>query len=410
MTVVGIILLIACSNIAGLLLARGASRQKEMATRLAIGAARGRLVRQLLTESVLLSAAGGLAGVTLAWLLNRSTQSLLGQLMPIINGVDRNLGVAATPDIRVLVFSAAVVLFAAVVFGLAPAMRTTHVDLLSMMKQTGAGGRRRRFSFTSGKAMVALQTALSMLLLIGAGLFIRTVVNLRSVELGYQPEGLLYVRVEPRAGGMQRDTSSPQAVRDSSIRRAAFFEDVVKHLASAPAVLSASASLDPPLSSYEGAGASSEPSNACTSDFNAEPPDGAFVIHSVAPRFFETMRLPLLLGRDFEWSDRVALSRQRVAVVTQSFVNKFFAPGRNPIGATFGVGRDCPNNTSFLTVIGVVADSKTLPRTETGPATYQLYSTPARPLTVILRTSGDPARLVPVLRKTMADSMQKFRC
>jgi predicted permease len=401
MTVVAVILLIACANIAGLLMARGTSRQKEIATRLAIGATRAGLVRQLLTESFVLAAAGGLAGFGVAVLVARLTPSVLSQFLPPVEGATRNLGVAVTPDFRVFAFAIAVVTTTGVVFGLAPAVGSTRVDLMVLLKQAGGGTSRRIAGLSGGKAMVALQTALSIVLLVGAGLFIRTVINLRAVELGYEPDGLLYVRVEPRAGGM-RYGSGGLTPGDSARRRAAFFEDVVKHLEGTPGVISATASLAPPLSDYAGAGAAADDPNACTRDFNPSAAEGAFEAVLIAPRYFETIRLPLLLGRDLVWAER-APGRQRVAVVNEAFVRKFFAAGKNPIGETLGIGRDCPSNASAVTVVGVVADSRTLPRGEARPMIYTHYAAPVQPLTVILRTAGDPASMIPALRRAMSE-------
>ena len=217
MTIVGVILMIACANIAGLLLARGSSRKREIATRLALGAPRSRLIYQLLTESVLLSAAGGVAGFAIAYLLNRFTPSLLSAMMPMVNGANRNVGVAVTPDLRVVAFSGVVILITGVAFGLIPALRATRVDLLSMMKQAASNAAGKPPGLSGGKVMVAMQAALSMVLLIGAGLFIRTVINLRSVSLGYQPEGLLYVRIEPRTGGIPQIVEPIFSRKPSSI-------------------------------------------------------------------------------------------------------------------------------------------------------------------------------------------------
>ena len=402
LTVVGVILVIACANIAGLLIARGAAREREIATRLAIGAPRARLVRQLLTESLLLAAIGGVAGLLLAYALSQSTLTLLSQFLPAINGATRNVGVAVTPDLRVLGFCAAVVMTAALMFGLLPALRATRVDLLSLLQQSIGGGLGRPFGVSAGKAMIAVQAALSIALLIGAGLFVQTVVNLRSVELGYEHDGLLYVRVEPRSGGMRYGSGGLSAA-DSSRRRAAFFEDVVKHLGATPGVISASAAIAPPLSDYTGAGDSDDLGSACTRDFTpTDPSEGAYdPRHLVAPKYFETMRLPLLLGRDFDWGER-SLGRQKMVIVNEAFVKKFFAPGKNPIGETVGLGRDCPKNPGFATIIGVAADSKTEPRGGARPIVYQMFGSPARPLTVILRTRGDATQMIPSVRTAMA--------
>jgi len=390
MTIVGVILLIACANIAGLLLARGTSRQREIATRLAVGAPRSRLVYQLLTESLLLSTLGGVAGFVFAYLLNRFTPSLLSELMPMINGTNRNVGVAVSPDLRVVGFAAVVVLITGVVFGLIPALRATRVDLLSMMKQAASNAAGKPPGLSSGKAMVALQAMLSMLLLIGAGLFIRTVVNLRSAALGYQPDGLLYVRIEPRTGGIPQN------------RRADFFEQAVKHLGRTPGVTSASAAVYPLLSGFSGIGTGTDTGPACTTDFNPEEPRERTVgRNQITPHFFETMKLPMLAGRDFDWNDRPRPGGMPIAIVNDAFVKKYYAKGKSPIGEKLGF--NCPNNPGQVTVVGVVGDTKTVPRRDAGPMIYVPFGNTPDPLTVILRASGDPAKMSSAIRRSMTE-------
>ncbi len=177
----------------------------------------------------------------------------------------------------------------------------------------------------------------------------------------------------------------------------------MKHLGQTAGVVSAAASIDPPLSDYGGAGDSDALVNACTRDLNPQDPSEARYEpgNLVSPGFFATMQLPLLAGRDFTWAER-ALGRQRVVIVNASFVKKFFPSGRNPIGETIGLGRDCPAKPGFATIVGVVADSRIEPRRVLGPAIYQMYGSPARPLTVILRTAGDPRTVLPAVRKSMA--------
>jgi predicted permease len=392
MTIVGVILLIACANIAGLLLARGTSRQREIATRLAVGAPRARLIYQLLTESLLLSAAGGVAGFTFAYLLNRFTPSLLSQLMPITNGTNRNVGAATSPDVHIVAFAVAVILATGIVFGLIPALRATRVDLLSMMKQTASNAAGKAPGFSSGKAMVALQASLSMLLLIGAGLFIRTVVNLRSATLGYQPDGLLYVRIEPRTGGIPNN------------QRADFFEQAVKHLGNTPGVTSSSAAVYPLLSGISGIGTGTDTGAACTTDFNPDNPlERTVGVNQITPHFFDTMKLSMLAGRDFDWTDRPKPGGLPVAIVNDAFARKYYSRGKNAVGEKLGFGNACPNNPAVITVIGVVADARSVPRNEAGPMIYLPFGNTPDPLTVILRTAGDPAKMSATIRRAMAE-------
>ena len=218
----GVILLIACANIAGLLLARGTARRKEIATRLALGAARSRIVRQLLTESLVLSAIGAIAGIAIAYVASPWLPRLLTQQNSFAFS---GLGVTIRPDARVAGFSSLLAVLTALLFGLAPALHATRLDLLAMMKT--AAPARRRFHFTGGKTMLAVQVALSVLLLMGAGLFIRTLLNLRAVSMGYQPTGLLYFVVDNGGKGVGT------------------IDEVIGRLKGVPGVTSATASMWP---------------------------------------------------------------------------------------------------------------------------------------------------------------------
>ena len=395
MAVVGGVLLIACANIAGLLLARGTARRREIATRLALGAPRIRLVRQLVSESLVLSALGGGVGIALAYVLAWLLPNLLGQFAPLggvglasdylhrtMFGVQKVQGIDTSPDLRVLAFSGGLVLLAGLVFGLAPALRATRLDIISMIKQAGGGSAGRSIRFLSGKGMVTVQVALSILLLVGAGLLMRTVQNLKSAELGYEPNGLLYVRVEPRIGGLQ-----------NPLQRIDFFESALQRLENTPGIRSVSGAFYPPLGSIGAA------MNACSPDFN--PPDPAQVTRNhVGPGFFQTMQLPLLLGREFDWNDRER--RPLVAIVNETFAETYF-PDQNPVGQRFGFA--CPANPSSVTVVGVVADSKSVPRAESGPTMYLPFRQipVGDPMTIIARSDGDPGAMAALIRNAVAE-------
>jgi predicted permease len=373
-----VVLLIACANIAGLLGARGHAREREIATRLAVGAPRSRLMRQLVTESLVLAAAGGLAGAVVAYLLSGVVPSLLVQLLPSVYGLARDVGVAVTPDLRVFGFAAVLVVATGLLFGLLPARRATRVDLVTLMKPW-TRKRVRGLGLGGGKAAVAIQVALCMLLLVGAGLFVRTVTNLRSTDLGYDPTGLMYVRIEPRSGGV------PSAPRD----RVDFLEQAVLRLESAPGVTVASAVAFA----------------VCTTFFNPEDEEERTVgVNEIMPDFFRAMRLPLVAGREFEWADRQrpGASVPARAVVNEAFVRQYFAPGTDPIGQ--GFGRNCANNPAVFTVIGVVADSKAMPRSEIRPTVYRFLGegqSAYNPFTIVLRTAGDPDSLMPALQRSI---------
>jgi predicted permease len=266
-----------------------------------------------------------------------------------------------------------------------------------MMKQTASNAAGKAPGFSSGKAMVALQAALSTVLLLGAGLFIRTVINLRSAALGYQPEGLLYVRIEPRTGGIPNN------------RRADFFEQAVQHLGSTPGVTSSSAAVYPLLSGIAGIGTGTDTGAACTRDFNPDNPlERAVGVNLITPHFFDTMKLPMHAGKDFEWRDRpqpngTPGAGMPVAIVNEAFVRKYYSKGKDGIGEKLGFGNACPNNPGTFTVIGVVADAKSVPRSQAGPMIYLPFGNTSDPLTVVLRTAGDPARMSAAIRRAMAE-------
>ncbi len=232
--VVGGLLLAACANIAGLLLARGSARSREIATRLALGASRARIVRQLITESLVLSFAGGVFGLVLAYALSGAGSALLSQFMPTLFGADRTLSLASMLDGRLLAFGAGLTLLSGLLFGAMPALRATRLDLIAVIKENARSGL-PRFGLTGGQAMVAAQTTLAIFLLVGAGLFMRTLANLRSADLGFQTEGLLYARIEPRSGGLVQ------------AQRRQFFEDAVARLRAIPGVTAATATGMAPL-------------------------------------------------------------------------------------------------------------------------------------------------------------------
>jgi predicted permease len=390
MGVVISILLIACANIAGLLIVRGAARQREMVTRLALGASRGRLVRQLLTESFLLSATGGVVGIAFAYGLARISPALMSRFMPTVFGVNRQLGVVVTPDARVLMFSAAVTMVTGVIFGCLPAFRSTRLALMPSIRQPIAGG--LQSGLPVDKALVALQAALSLMLIIGAGLFLRTIDNLRSTPLGFDPGGLLYARIEPRTGGIPTE------------QRAAFFERAVTRLEAFPGVVSVTATDGPPLGSAASIFLGEPGLPACAPGFAAANPQDALVaVTSVAPRYFETLRTPLVAGRELAWSDAITAATPRTAlvgVVNEAFARKFFA-GKNPLEQRFGL--NCPARPADFQVVGVVADSKNVPRQSSQPRLYLAIGGSTNVVTLIIRTPGRPEALIPGIKRAMAD-------
>ncbi|HSF23866.1 MAG TPA: ABC transporter permease [Blastocatellia bacterium] len=373
MAIVGFVLLIACANVANLLLARAATRQKEIAVRLAIGAGRWRLVRQLLTESVLLAILGGALGVLFAYW----GKDLLLTLRPWGGGqldLDLNL------DMRVLGFTLAISLATGLLFGIAPALKATRVDLTSALKDTArstSGGSR---SFLT-KSLIVVQVAMSVVLLVGAGLFVRTLRNLQNVDLGFNRENLLLFSVEPGLNGYDR----PQMAQ--------LYRRMTERLEAVPGVRSATVSLIPLLSgqaqtrSIDVQGYTPQPG----SEHNAK-------VNTVGASFFKTMEMPILLGRDLSTTDEE--TAPRVAVINQLMADKYFGD-ENPIGRRFGFGG--PETAGQIEIVGLTQNAKyTDMRSETQPTIYLPYlqSIPRR-ATFIVRTSGNAAAMATPIREAM---------
>ena len=296
MVVVALLLLIACTNLASLLLARGAARQKEMALRVALGAGRFRLVRQVLTESLLLSVAGSLFGVFLAYFGAGALLRILTSGRPII-GLPQPLEIQLSPDAHVLLFTAAVALSTSMLFGLAPAWNAFAAAPATSLREVGRAGE-TRFRRMFGKSLVVAQVAFSVVLLSAAGLFIRHLSNLENVDLGFRRDHVLLVNLNPANSGY----SSEQLSRA--------YQDLLGRLQAIPGVRSATISAPTPLS---GAGASGF---AAVEGYQERPEDRRYIsITYVAPRYFETLGTPLLAGRGFRFEDQ---ARSDVAVISQT--------------------------------------------------------------------------------------------
>jgi predicted permease len=357
LSVVAVVLLIACANIAGMLLARSAARRREIGTRLALGAPRGRIVRQLMTESLLLSGIGGIIGIALALVMNAGQPE---------------------PDLLVLGFSAALTLLTGIVFGLAPALHATRFGLVTMLKPPTSHSASRYAGFRSGKALVTLQVALSLLLLIGAGLFMRTLFNLRNQAFGFDIENVLIFRMNPSLNGY------------SGERLANFYEDALKQIHPEPGVTSAS------ISRWGILNGASSSGTVCVPDFSAVS------THPISPGYFETMRIPLLVGRDIGWRDRENMPR--VAIVNEAFVKKFYGE-KNPIGKSFQFDcrRDQPGSGDATEIIGVAGNTKYFSiRDSMRPAVYYPYrQSTERWMTFAIRTKDDPKALIPAIRNVL---------
>jgi predicted permease len=329
MCMVGLVLLIACANMANLLIARGLMRQKELAVRLSLGASRGRLVRQLLVESLVLSLAGGLAGLGLAVVLTRG-------LLSLIPSDGHPLLIAARPDVRVLGFTFGLTFATALIFGLLPALRASRPDPWTTLKDTvgsiaGTGG-----SLYLRKGLVAAQVALSFLLLFGAGLFVRSLQNLKTTDAGVALDNLVTFQLSPALSGY------------NETRAVQFNQELLERLRSVPGVKSAALASVPILAGNEW-----DSSTAVEGHRAADGEDMQAFMNGVSPGYFETMRVPLLEGRDFRRSD--IMRESTVAIVNHRFAEHFFK-GKSAVGKHIGQGGG-PNTKLTTEIIGVVADS-----------------------------------------------------
>ncbi len=378
MTMVGLILAIACANIANLLLARATARRREMAVRLSLGAGRLRVVRQLLTESLLLAFLGGLLGVFFAkWGIRFLT-------LLIANGRD-NFTLHATLNWHVLGVTIALSLATGLVFGLAPAIQATGIDLTPALKQSRAGqpGVRIHRSFLRiglSRFLVVSQIAISLLLLVAAGLFVRTLSNLHSIELGFNREHVLLFSVNAQQAGY----------RDEALVR--FYANLQARLSGLPGVRNVS------LSNF--ALVSNSMSSTGVKIPGAAPGKNKGTSYlSVGSSFFTTMQIPILLGREIDERDHGAA---QVAVVNELFAKTYFG-GENPVGRHFGLGGG--NNSANLEIIGV---SKTARynslKQDLTPVAYVPYSQNLKALRGMvyeLRTVGDPLALTNSVREVV---------
>jgi predicted permease len=329
MCMVGLVLLIACANVANLLIARAFARQREIAVRLSIGASRGQLVRQLLVESLILSFAGGALGLLVAvWM----TRGLIG-LMPS----DGNpLLIRAEPDWRILAFTFTLTLVTGVIFGLLPALRASRPDTWSTLKDTvgavaGAGG-----TLFLRKGLVAAQVALSFLLLFGAGLFVRSLDNLRTTETGVDLDNLVTFQLAPALSGYDEQ----QSVN--------FYQQVLERLRGGPGVKAVA---------YSGvailAGDEWDSTMSVEGHQAKDGEDMQAFMNALSPGYFETMGIRLLEGRDFRTTD--AKKQATVAIVNRQFAEHFFG-GQSAVGRHIGFGSG-PESKLNIEIIGVAENS-----------------------------------------------------
>jgi predicted permease len=373
MGMVGLVLLIACANLASLLVARGEARQREIAVRLALGAGRWRLLRQLLTESLLIGVAGGAAGLGVAsWCLNT-----------MVGAIPQDIGMAGLEgglDLRMLWFAAAVTLATSVLFGLAPAMRATRVNLQTTLKDQGSSVSEGRSNVRLREILIVAQVALTAVLLAGAGLLARTLRNLEHVNLGVNTEHVLQFSVEPDLNG------------NSPAQTLAFGDNARQAIAVLPGVRSATAS-GMPIFSNSDAGFNITPEG-----YAVHPEEDTHVLADwVGPNYFSTMDIPLVAGREFTEADTA--KSQKVTIINETLARRFFS-GRNPIGMHIAHGAGT-NVHPDMEIVGVVKDSKwDGPRNAIVPFLYTPYAQFPRlgALTFYVRTERDPAQMAATLR------------
>jgi predicted permease len=371
----GAVLLLACANLANLLLARASARERELAVRLAIGAGRSRIVRQLLVESVLLAGGGTVVGLALAFL---ATRILLHIYLPADAAAE--FVVSPIPDGRVLAFVVGVMFVTSLVFGLLPAFRGSRTEITLGLKDRS--GSLSAGSISLRWMLVGVQVALSLLLLFGAGLFVRTLRNLESVGPGFPTDHLLTFRIDPSLSGYSDEETK------------SFFERLNVNLQTMPGVASVGLSTMPLLKGYAWRNA------IVGKDFEGAPIEEQPVLSEIGPDYFATLGIPIVAGREFTVQDDAPT---KCAVINESFARQYF-PGRDPIGQRFGLVDDMRPVSPETEVIGVIADRKYRDLRESPPPQAYFpyfHGTHFRFMNVYLRTQADPRLIENEVRERM---------
>ena len=405
MAVVGLVLLIACANLANFLLARAATRQREISTRLALGSSRARIVRQCLIETMLLALSGGLLGLAIAFMTTRALIAFFSQGNPYI-------AMSSTPDLPVLLFTLTVSLVTGLLFGLAPALtaaRTGSATTLNSNARTAqsSGGKASRFW---PKTLVTAQVTLSLLLLVGAGLFLRTLRNLQNQDLGFERTHLLLASINPQLAGY-KPSQTP-----------ALYHTLLEHLSALPGVRSAAISGTPPISNSAWSS-----SIELTGYTPAPKEDMSSILNRISGQYFETANIPIVAGRSITPED--SATSLKVAVINQAIANHFFPKG-DALGRSLtididdvrgpwrivGIARDTkvrgPRNADpiRMTYIPLAQIDPFVPAAAASSATSGSPPAPTTPEenqdrfagTILVRTTGDPAKTIANLRAAVA--------
>jgi predicted permease len=369
--IVGLVLLIACVNVANLLLARASARSREVAVRLAIGASQSRLLRQLLTESLLLATFGGIAGALLAaWGV---------RLLVKIFSPETATALPLSPDGRVLAFAVGISLLTGILFGMVPALRALKIQVSSTLKDTTTAVGQSRSSFGWGKGLIAGQVALSLLVLFAAGLLVRSLQKLLAQDFGFDREHLVIARLDPRAAGYDNEKMKLLA------------DQLVSRIGNAPGVRAVTYSKNGLFSSSETGDAIIVPGFP-KGDINNRVAREDYV----GPEYFGIVGIPILAGRGIEPQDTATSTR--VAVVNEALVKRFFH-GDNPIGRQFLIDDVDWGTSKPLTIVGVARDAKDhgfALRKPVLPRFYQAYHQTPDPNQIVLeiQARGDPRALI----------------
>jgi predicted permease len=368
---VSFVLLIACVNVANLLLSRAATREKEVAVRRAIGAGPGRIVQQLLTESALMGLLGGLLGLAFAYGGKNILLAFLAPNLPPLDpiGIDR----------RVLLFNIAVAVFTGITFGLAPALQVSKFDVTGALKESGRGSSEGPSRQRLRNLLVVSEVALAMVLLSGAGLLSRSFLRLRGVDGGYKSDHILMMTLDLTASKYKTATD-----------QAEFFRQALERIANLPGILSAGVASSPPFSGYM----------LSANGLSLEGPPATLVdvrLAAVSPDYFRTLGIHLVRGRYFLPTDRKGAPY--VALANESFARRF-CPKGNCLGKRI---QNWYKDNDWMTFVGVVSDIRAYPETEAEPEIYAPYlQAGGTPMTVLVRTAGEPLSMSAAVRSQIA--------
>jgi putative ABC transport system permease protein len=378
MGAVGLVLLIACANVANLMLARVASREREVTIRAALGATRRRLVRQLLTESVLLALAGGALGLVLAVWGVRGLQALEPGTIPRLDEIGVNG--------RAFVFALALSVATGLLFGFVPAIRVLRYDLRAGLGETGRALSGHRAAGRTRALLVLAEVALACVLLVGAALLLRSFVRLQRVDPGFTSRAILTARL-----------TLPRSRYDDPSRQAAFADELLEGVRNLPGVASAALASDAPLGdgppywSFAVAGVEQPPPEVVQDA----------VVFRTTPDYFRTFAIPLVRGRLYDASDRG--DAPPVAVISEALARRYW-PDRDPLGARITLGNPADTASVWMTIVGVVGDVRQ--EGPTSPAYPQLYlplaQVSSRSLLIALRATGAPLALTPAVKRVLA--------